>query len=116
MPETEILVLTASHKVKFQKFGLQPAWVFTEAMSASAPPSYGSFHSCSACWLLPPPFGLSTRERGRRGTGASVTRVGGRAFRDFLEVPSVISAYFLCMLGFMYGVRDLTEAALGVWN
>lgn len=40
MPETEILVLTASHKVKFQKFGLQPAWVFTEAMSASAPPSY----------------------------------------------------------------------------
>lgn len=45
-----------------------------------------------------------------------MTRVGGRAFRDFLEVPSVISAYFLCMLGFMYGVRDLTEAALGVWN
>lgn len=30
----------------------------------------------------------------------------------FKEVLSVISAYILCMLGFMYGARDLTEATL----
>lgn len=66
--------------------------------------------------LLTPASTLWTEDQGERQKRdwSQCDQGGGRAFRNFLEVPSVMSAYFLCMLGFMYGARDLTEAALGV--